>query len=86
MEGLAAGFAIGAGYVWLLWRRTVSLPGLPPRRAVLVAQSAAALRFCFVFLGFWAATRVWPAASIAWGVGSFVLPVTAGIVVTARGG
>lgn len=84
-EGLGAGLAIGAAYLWLLFRRTSSLPNLPPRKAVAAAQFAAVLRFCFVFAAFGAVARVWPAASLGWGAGAFLVPLAVSMFVLARG-
>ncbi len=85
-QGLAVGFAIGGAYVWLLWRRTSSLAGLPPHRAVAAAQFAAVLRFCFVFAAFGAVARIWPEAALGWGVGAFLMPTAFNMFVMARGG
>lgn len=86
LGGAAVGCAIGALYLWLLVRRAATLPGLPPRRALVAAQAAAVLRFGFVFVGFAVATRLWPGANLGWGAGAFFLPVAVGIVVQVRGG
>lgn|GEM_PF-5213419 len=85
-EGLAAGFAIGGAYLWLLWRRTSSLATLPPQRAVAAAQFAAVLRFCFVFAAFGAVARIWPTAALGWGAGAFLVPLAVSMFVMARGG
>lgn len=85
-QGLAAGFAIGGAYLWLLWRRTSSLAKLPPQRAVAAAQFAAVLRFCFVFAAFGAVARIWPAAALGWGTGAFLVPLAVSMFVMARGG
>jgi hypothetical protein len=84
--GLAIGFAVGAGYLWLLVRRAASLPGLPPRRALVAAQAGAVLRFGFVFAGFALAARAWPQASLGWAAGALLLPLGAAMLVLARGG
>lgn len=83
--GAAVGLAVGALYLWLMVRRSFSLPGLPPRRALIAAQVGAVLRFVFVFVGFAVAARMWPEANLAWGAGALLLPVAVGILVMARG-
>ena len=85
-EGLAAGFAIGAAYLWLLFRRMSSLGNLPPQKAVAAAQFAAVLRFCFVFAAFGAVARLSPNAGLAWGAGAFLVPLAVSMFVLARGG
>ncbi len=84
--GVAVGLLIGAGYLWLLWRRTGSLPGLPARRALVAAQAGAVLRLVFVFLGFACAARLWPDVNLAWGAAAVCLPTAAAVVRLARGG
>ena len=83
--GAAVGLSVGALYLWLMVRRSFSLPGLPPRRALTAAQVGAVLRFVFVFVGFAVAARSWPEANLAWGAGALLLPVVTGILVMARG-
>ena len=83
--GLAAGTVIGAAYLWLLLRRTSSLPRLPPQRAVAAAQFAAVLRFCFVFAAFGAVAKAWPQAALAWGASAFLVPLVVSMIAMARG-
>ena len=83
--GVAVGLSVGALYLWLMVRRSFSLPGLPARRALTAAQVGAVLRFVFVFVGFAVAARMWPEANLAWGAGTLLLPVVIGILAMARG-
>ena len=86
LGGIAVGFAVGAGYLWLLVRRAATLSGLPPQRALVAAQLGAVLRLAFVFAGFGLAARAWPEANLAWGAGAMLLPIGTSIALLARGG
>lgn len=83
--GAAVGLAVGALYLWLMVRRSLSLPGLPQRKALAAARIGAVLRFLFVFVGFAVAARMWSEANLAWAAAALLLPVVVGILAMARG-